>query len=155
MHCVPCHGHWGVIRALQLVMASSTSGGHQPPLFAHIEKGKSECSTRACGGRVGVGLYDRNKGEKGREELAQITPATVTVCPGLLLGWIHIVRAVSHRAKVHAKRQKPGLLNKDGRFLGMGPESSFKLVYSLSPGDTGLWQCQTSFMSMCSDCTPR
>ena len=36
---------------------------------------------------------------------------------------------------MHAKRQKPGPLNEDGCFLGVCPNSSFKLVYSLSPGD--------------------
>lgn len=42
---------------------------------------------------------------------------------------------VTERASERAKRQEPGVLYKDGCFLGVGPEGSFELVDSLSPGD--------------------
>lgn len=59
----------------------------------------------------------------------------VTLCLRQTLGWIHFVRAASHEVKLHAERQKPGILYtcREGCFLGMCP--GFKIVYSLSPED--------------------
>lgn len=36
---------------------------------------------------------------------------------------------------MHAKKEKAGLLNKDGCFLGVCPNRGFMLGCSLSPGD--------------------